>query len=72
VTDLRLALSQNPAGWVRGRIHLELGKVADVRGQRPAALAEYAQARTLCSTHRDPWCIEQAGNFRKRPFRFQD
>lgn len=72
VADLQLALSQGPAGWVRGRIHLELGKVADLRGQRSAALAEYAQARTLCSTHRDPWCIEQAGNFRKRPFRFQD
>lgn len=72
VADLQLALSQGPAGWVRGRIHLELGKVADIRGQRSAALAEYAQARTLCSTHRDPWCIEQAGNFRKRPFRFQD
>lgn len=72
VSDLRLALSQGPAGWVRGRVHLELGKVADLRGQRTAALAEYGQARTLCSTHRDPWCIEQAGNFRKRPFRFQD
>jgi len=72
VTDLNLALSQGPAGWVRGRVHLELGKVADLRGQRPAALAEYAQARSLCSTHRDPWCTEQAGNLRKQPFRFQD
>lgn len=72
VADLRLALSQGPAGWVRGRIHLELGKVADVRGQRSSALAEYTQARTLCSTHRDPWCVEQAANFRKRPFGFQD
>lgn len=72
VSDLRLALTQGPAGWVRGRVHLELGKVADARGQRSTALAEYAQARTLCTTHRDPWCIEQAGNFRKRPFRFQD
>lgn len=72
VSDLHLALSEGPAGWVRGRVHLELGKVADLRGQRSAALTEYAQARTLCSTHRDPWCLEQAGNFRKRPFRFQD
>ncbi len=72
VSDLRLALTQGPAGWVRGRVHLELGRVADLRGQREAALAEYAQARTLCSTHRDPWCIEQAGLLRKRAFRFQD
>jgi tetratricopeptide (TPR) repeat protein len=71
-SDLQLALTQGPAGWVRGRVHLELGKIADLRGQRPAALEEYTRARTLCTTHQDPWCREQADNFRKRPFRFQD
>lgn len=69
-TDLRLALTQGPAGWVRGRVHLELGKIADLRGQRPAALEEYTRARALCTTHRDPWCQEQAADLRKRPFRF--
>lgn len=69
-SDLRLALTQGPAGWVRGRVHLELGKIADLRGQRPAALEEYSRARALCTTHRDPWCQEQAGDLRKRPFRF--
>jgi tetratricopeptide (TPR) repeat protein len=69
-SDLRLALTQNPAGWVRGRVHLELGKIADLRGQRSEAVAEYTRARTLCTTHQDPWCREQADQFRKRPFSF--
>lgn len=68
--DLQLALTQGPAGWVRGRVHLELGKVADLRGQRPAAVEEYTRARTLCTTHRDPWCVEQANAFRRKPFAF--
>jgi hypothetical protein len=71
-TDLQLALTQNPAGWVRGRVHLELGKIADLQSQRSNAVQEYTRARTLCSTHQDPWCREQADQFRRRPFRFQD
>ncbi len=70
VTDLRLALTHEPTGWVRGRIHLELGKVADLRGQRADALLEYRRSSDLCRTHRDPWCSEQAALLTKRPFRF--
>jgi tetratricopeptide (TPR) repeat protein len=70
--DLGMALTQDPVGWVRGRTHLELGKVADLRGRRPLALEEYGRARALCTTHRDPWCLEQADIFRRRPFAFQD
>lgn len=70
VRDLDLALSESPVGWVRGRIHLELGKVADLQGRRHAALAEYGQARTLCSAHRDPWCLDQSNRYRRRPFAF--
>lgn len=70
VADLRAALTHEPLGWVRGRIHTELGKVADLRGQRPAAMAEYLTAIGLCRTHQDPWCVEQATQFRKRPFQF--
>ena len=70
VADLRTALTNDPLGWVRGRIHLELGKVADLRQQRSAALAEYVTAAALCRTHQDPWCVEQATQWRKRPFAF--
>lgn len=69
--DLRLALTQGPVGWVRGRVHLELGKIADLRGQRPLALEEYARARTLCTTYRDPWCKDQAQQLLRRPFAFE-
>ena len=70
VSDLRTALTHDPLGWVRGRIHLELGKVADLRQQRPAALAEYVTAAQLCRTHQDPWCEDEATRWRKRPFAF--
>jgi tetratricopeptide (TPR) repeat protein len=69
--DLRLALSLKPAGWIRGRIHLELGKVADIRRQRSAALTEYLTATELCRTYQDPWCREEAARWRKAPFTFR-
>lgn len=68
--DLRRALTERPTGWVEGRIHIELGKIADLQGDRRAALAAYARGRQLCSTNRDPWCIEQADTFRARAFSF--
>ncbi len=71
VVDLRLALASDPVGWVRGRIHLELGKVSDLRQQRPAALTEYLAAAELCRAHQDPWCQDEAARLRKRPFSFR-
>jgi tetratricopeptide (TPR) repeat protein len=70
-SDLQLALSQKPAGWIRGRIHIELGKVADIRKQRAAALTEYLKAAELCKTYQDPWCQEEAAKWRKAPFTFR-
>jgi tetratricopeptide (TPR) repeat protein len=69
--DLQMALTLKPAGWIRGRIHLELGKVADLRKQRSAALAEYLTAGELCKTYQDPWCQEQSARWRKAPFTFR-
>jgi tetratricopeptide (TPR) repeat protein len=70
VMDLRAALTSNPLGWVRGRVHLELGKVADLRAQRSAAMTEYTTADNLCRTHQDPWCVETARRYLKQPFQF--
>lgn len=69
--DLQQALALKPAGWIRGRIHLELGKVADLRRQRSAALSEYLTAAGLCRTHQDPWCQVEAARWRKAPFTFR-
>jgi tetratricopeptide (TPR) repeat protein len=71
LADLNLALSLKTAGWIRGRIHLELGKVADLRRQRSAALTEYLKATELCRTYQDPWCQEEAARWRKAPFTFR-
>jgi tetratricopeptide (TPR) repeat protein len=71
VADLRMALTESPVGWVRGRIHLELGKVADLRQQRSVALTEYVAAGELCRTHQDPWCQDEAARWRKQPFSFR-
>jgi tetratricopeptide (TPR) repeat protein len=69
--DLRLAFTNSPVGWVQGRIHLELGKVADLRQQRSTALGEYLAADQLCRIHQDPWCQEEAARWRKAPFTFR-
>jgi tetratricopeptide (TPR) repeat protein len=69
--DLKTAVSQEPVGWVRGRIHIELGKIADLRGQRAGALAQYFEAIDLCRLYQDPWCEEEADRWRKAPFRFR-
>jgi len=35
-------------------VRLELGKLADLSGNRTAAVAEYRQAAALCAKDRDP------------------
>jgi len=66
--DLRSALDSQPVDWVRGRIHLELGKVADLRGLRPAALNEYRQARIIADANDDPLGAADASRLQRRPY----
>ena len=40
--------------WVRGRVHCELGKLADVSGDRTSAVREYRQALALAERDNDP------------------
>lgn len=58
--DLDAALTQGPLGWVRGRIHMELGKAADLDGDRTRAVALYRQAAGICRAQQDPACVEDA------------
>ena len=37
--DLAVTLQSSPIEWVRGRLNLELGKLADLGGRRPEAVA---------------------------------
>ena len=67
--DLRASLALPARDWVHGRSHLELGKLADLAGNRAAATAEYRQAAALCAKDRDPAGRQQAERYLAAPFR---
>ena len=66
--DLRKALASRGRDWVHGRCHLELGKLADLSGNRTAAVAEYRLAVALCGRDRDPIGRTEAERLMNRPF----
>ena len=68
--DLDLALQSGPVDWVRGRIHLQLGKLADLASRRMDALAEYRAAKGECAAHNDPACVNEAERLLKQPFHY--
>ena len=66
--DLRKAQAAEGRDWVHGRCHLELGKLADLSGNRTAAIAEYRLAAALCGRDRDPIGRTEAERLLSRPF----
>ena len=58
--DLKHALSLEGRKWVHGRSHLELGRLALKRGDRPAARQEFQTAITLCESDNDPLSVDEA------------
>ena len=58
--DLVGALEAQPVGWVRGRVHVEIGKLHDLGGRRELALADYRMAKSICEANNDPVCITAA------------
>ena len=66
--DLRKAQAAEGRDWVHGRCHLELGKLADLSGNRTAAIAEYRLAVALCGRDRDPIGRTEAERLLSRPF----
>ena len=69
--DLREALEADPPGWIRGRVHVELGKIEDLGGRRAGALEHYKTAKSTCEASRDPNCANEAGRLLRRPFKFE-
>lgn len=57
--QLRLALDGATRDWVRGRVHKELGKLADRSGNHARALDEYRLAGRLCRQDNDSDCSEE-------------
>ena len=60
LADLRAALAVDGAGWVQGRAHLEMARLALQQGDRPGALREAATAIATCEKGNDPICVEEA------------
>lgn len=68
--DLKHALNASPTNWVRGRIHVEVGKLADLAGRRDDALSAYRIARSLCAANADSPCENEANRLIRKPFSF--
>ena len=58
--ELRAVLSAEAAEWLRGRAHKELGKIADLSGDRPGAISEYRLASRICREQHDSACADEA------------
>ena len=68
-SELRAALAGAVRDWVRGRAHKELGKLADLSGDRSRALDEYRLADRLCRTDHDSICSEELKQLIKTRYR---
>jgi len=64
LADLRSAQVPGAAGWVQGRTHLEMARLAMQRGDRAGARQSAAQAATVCGQSNDPICVEEARKIR--------
>jgi tetratricopeptide (TPR) repeat protein len=62
--DLRAALVPGAAGWVQGRTHLEMARLAARQGDRTTALREAAEAAAVCGRSSDPICVDEAKKIR--------
>jgi tetratricopeptide (TPR) repeat protein len=58
--ELRKALTLPAPEWLFGRVHKELGKIADLSGARQQAIAEYRTAIRICRGQHDGLCADEA------------
>jgi len=58
--DVHAALSPGAAGWVQGRAHVELARLATQQGDKAAARRELDAAIGLCEKNGDPICVTEA------------
>jgi tetratricopeptide (TPR) repeat protein len=69
IADLTEALRHEQLGWIRGRTYLELGKAADLAGNRSGALAEYAKAKQASAAAGDDDAVAEARTLTSSPYR---
>lgn len=62
--DLRHALTLDARQWVKARMHLELGKAADLAGDRGGARAAYDNAIRIATAAQDTAALEEANRLK--------
>jgi tetratricopeptide (TPR) repeat protein len=67
--DLRRALAVEARKWVTGRAHAELGKLADLGGDRATARREFQRAAALADEDNDPAGAAAAERWVDSPYR---
>lgn len=67
--ELRAVLAGDAPEWLRGRAHKELGKLADLAGDRGRATAEYRLASSLCRAQHDSACSDETEALMKARYR---
>ena len=67
--ELRAVLTGDAAEWIRGRAQKELGKIADLAGDRRRAMAAYRSAIRICGEQHDPACSAEAAALVKTRYR---
>ena len=63
--DLEGAQTDTTTGWVKGRAAVELGKIADLEGDRSLASSGYDRGRKLCDRANDRRCVSLAKSLKK-------
>jgi tetratricopeptide (TPR) repeat protein len=69
IADLTEALRKEQLPWVRARTYLELGKAADLAGDRKNAIAEYVKAQRAATAAGDTEAVAQARRYAATPYR---
>jgi tetratricopeptide (TPR) repeat protein len=64
--DLDKALTAEARKWVQGRTHLELGKLSQKQGARPAAAEHFRAAARLCDSDNDQASADEARRLLKQ------
>ena len=62
------AAAESEAAWVRGRARVELGKAADLAGDRTRARTAYDQGRKLCRQARHRRCAAAAERLKEQGY----
>ena len=64
LADLQAAMAPGAAGWVQGRAHLEMARLALKQGDGQGARRAAATAIVVCEKSSDPLCVEEARRIR--------